>query len=64
MVTTTSAALTISSVHSFGDSLEISIPTSVIACTATGFNSVAGSDPPDQATARSPASCRKKPSAI
>ena len=64
MVTTTSAACTISSVQGLGNSAVMSMPTSAIACTAAGLISSPGSDPPDQATACSPARWVKKPSAI
>jgi hypothetical protein len=56
IVITASAARTISSVHGFGNSPEMSMPTSAIAWTAAGLISVPGSDPPDQATASWPAS--------
>ena len=64
MVTTTSAARTISSVHGLGNSCEMSMPISAMAATADGFTSMPGSDPPDQATARSPARWLNHPSAI
>src|ERR1700730_7317217 len=64
MVTTTSAARRISSVHGLGDSVEMSIPTSAITATAAGLTSDPGSDPPDHAIARSPARALKNPSAI
>ena len=61
MVITTSAARTVSSVHGLGNSLEMSMPRSANAATAAGLTSYPGSDPPDQATASSPASpcCRR-----
>ena len=64
MVTTTSAARTTSPVQGFGYSVEMSMPRSAIAAMAAGLMVVAGSDPPDQAVAASPAMCAKKPSAI
>ena len=64
IVTTTSAARTTSSVHGFGYSVEMSIPRSAIAATAEGLTSMPGSEPPDQATAASPAKYSKNPSAI
>jgi hypothetical protein len=64
MVTTTSAACTISSVQGLGNSCEISIPRSRMASTAAGLMLLAGSEPPDHATAWSPARCWKKPMAI
>jgi hypothetical protein len=64
MVTTTSAACTISFVHGFGNSRLMSMPTSAIAAIAAGLTWSAGSDPPDHATARSPARCSNHPSAI
>jgi hypothetical protein len=42
----------------------MSIPTSRIACTAAGLTWPAGSDPPDQATALSPARRTNQPIAI
>ena len=42
----------------------MSIPTSAIAAIADGFTSLPGSEPPDHATARSPARCLNHPSAI
>ncbi len=42
----------------------MSMPTSAIAATAAGFTSSPGSEPPDHATARSPARCSNQPSAI
>src|SRR5262245_23517099 len=42
----------------------MSMPTSAIASTAAGLTSLAGSDPPDQATARPPARWLNQPSAI
>jgi hypothetical protein len=47
MVTTTSAARTISSVHGLGNSSVMSMPTSVIAAIAAGLICDAGSDPPE-----------------
>src|SRR5262245_7176444 len=64
MVTTTSAARTISSVHGLGNSWVMSMPTSAMARTADGLTSLPGSDPPDHATARSPARWLNQPSAI
>ena len=64
MVITTSAARTTSSVHGLGYSLEMSMPRSAMAATAAGLISMPGSDPPDHATAASPARCWKKPIAI
>src|SRR5687767_8049628 len=64
MVTTTSAARTFSSVHRFGCAPEMSMPTSAIASTAAGFTCSAGSEPPEYATARSPASLVNHPRAI
>ena len=40
------------------------MPRSAIAATAAGLTSSPGSEPPDQAIARSPARWRKNPSAI
>ena len=42
----------------------MSMPTSAIAVTADGLTSLPGSDPPDHATARSPARWLNQPSAI
>ena len=64
MVTTTSAAWTISSVHGLGNSRVMSMPTSAIAAAADGLISLPGSDPPDQATPWSPARWLKYPRAI
>jgi hypothetical protein len=64
MVTTTSAARTISSVQGLGYSLAMSMPTSAMAATAAGLTSLLGSLPPDQATARSPARWANQPRAI
>ena len=64
MVMMTSAAWTISSVQGLGNSVEMSIPRSRMASTAAGLIVLAGSEPPDQATAWSPARWVKKPSAI
>jgi len=50
IVTTTSAAWTISSVQGLGNSRVMSMPISAIACTADGLISSPGSDPPDHAT--------------
>jgi hypothetical protein len=55
MVTTTSAARTVSSVQGLGNSPEMSMPRSRIAAMAAGLTEVPGSLPPDQATAASPA---------
>src|SRR4029453_6062346 len=64
MLMTTSAARTTSSVQGFGYSPEMSMPRSAMASTAPGLISRPGSDPPDHATARSPARCWKNPIAI
>ena len=64
IVTTTSAARTSSSVQVFGNSAEMSTPTSRITATADGLTRSPGSDPPDHATARSSASRRNHPNAI
>jgi hypothetical protein len=64
MVTTTSAARTTSSVHGLGYSAEMSMPGYRIAAMAEGLIVVAGSEPPDQARARSSARCWKNPRAI
>src|SRR4051794_22880902 len=64
MVTTTSAARTVSSVQGLGNSRAMSIPTSAIACTADELISPAGCEPPDRATAWSPARWLKYPRAI
>jgi hypothetical protein len=61
---TTSAAFTISSVQGLGNSREMSMPRSRMASIATGLTASAGSEPPDQATAASPARWVKKPRAI
>src|SRR4249919_3776376 len=42
----------------------MSIPTSAMAATAAGFTSAAGSEPPDETSAPSPARCRSHPAAI
>jgi len=57
MVTTTSAARTISSVQGLVNSREMSMPRSLIAVMADGLISLPGSEPPDQAVAPSPARC-------
>src|SRR6188474_3432455 len=64
MVMTTSAARTTSSVQGFGNSAAMSMPTSAMARTAAWFTSSAGSEPPDQAIALSPARWLNQPSAI
>src|SRR5260370_13985570 len=56
MVTTTSAARMISSVQGLGNSVRMSIPTSAIAPTATGLIVLAGSEPPENTSTRSPTS--------
>jgi hypothetical protein len=61
MVMTTSAARTVSSVHGLGNSLEMSMPRSAMAAIAAGLTSCPGSDPPDQATARSRVRASKNP---
>src|SRR4051812_42020484 len=64
MVTTTSAARRTSSLHRLGCSVVMSMPTSRIASTATRLICSAGSEPPDQATARPAARWLNQPSAI
>jgi hypothetical protein len=64
MLTTTSAARTVSSVHSLGNSAEMSMPRSAMAAIADGLTSRPGSEPPDQPIARSVVRAWKNPSAI
>src|ERR1700690_460064 len=64
MVMTASAARSTSSVHGFGYSPVMSIPTSAIASIAAGLISRPGSDPPDHATARPAARSLNQPTAI
>src|SRR5689334_19343742 len=64
MVMTTSAARMISSVHGFGNSVRISIPTSAIASIAAGLTVLAGSEPPEKTSTRSPARWFSQPAAI
>src|SRR5258705_7769603 len=60
MVTTTSAACTISSVQGLGYSPVMSMPTSAMASMAEGLISFPGSEPPDHATPLSPARWMKE----
>src|SRR5256886_11313618 len=64
MVTTTSAARVISSVQGLGNSVPMSIPTSAIASTATGLTVLAGSEPPEKTSTRSPTRWLSQPAAI
>src|SRR6266480_2044518 len=64
MVTTTSAARMISSVQGLGNSVPMSIPTSAIASTATGLTVLAGSEPPEKTSTRSPTRWLSQPAAI
>src|SRR5215217_6164572 len=64
MVTTTSAARTISSVQGFGNSARMSMPTSAITSIAAGLTVLAGSEPPEKTSTRSPARCLSQPEAI
>src|SRR5438128_1341841 len=64
MVTTTSAARMISSVQGLGNSVRMSIPTSAIASMAAGLTVLAGSDPPEKTSTRSPTRWLSQPPAI
>src|SRR5262249_44930351 len=64
MVTTTSGARTISSVHGLGNSVRMSMPTSAIASTAAGLTVSAGSDPPENTSTRFAARCSSHAAAI
>src|SRR5215211_3867450 len=64
MVITTSELLTASVVRILGCSVAMSMPSSAMACTATGFICSAGSDPAERTSTASPASWRRKPAAI
>jgi hypothetical protein len=64
IVMTTSEACTASVVSTFGDSREMSIPTSSMARTTWGFTASAGAEPADRTSTRSPARWVRKAAAI
>src|SRR5690606_6268106 len=64
MVMTTSEVRTASAVSVFGCSAAMSMPTSCMACTATGLIRSAGREPAERTSMRSPASSRRNPAAI
>src|SRR4051812_31271974 len=64
MVMTTSAARTISSVQGLGTSAPMSMPTSAIASIAAGLTVLAGSEPPEKTSTRSPDRCFSQAAAI
>src|SRR5260370_11681221 len=61
---TTSAARMISSVQGLGSSVRMWIPISAIASMAAGLTVLAGSEPPEKTSTRSPARCLRQPAAI